>query len=245
MNNYVLYLHTSPSGKRYYGITKQNPKQRWANGKGYQNNPYFTRAIEKYGWDNITHEILFDDLTEYEAQELEKYMIQWYDTANRKYGYNISTGGEGGNSGCERTEEWNQKISESMKGEKAYWFGKHHSEETKKKISENHADFSGENHPMYNKHHTEEWKQNHSEAMKGRYNGKNNPRAKSVICITTKRIFFTTKEGAEYYDIKNNTNISQCCKGKRKSAGKHNNQKLVWRYLNHNHNKIYRIAKNN
>ena len=28
--------------------------------------------------------------------------------------------------------------------------------------------------------------------------GKNNPRAKSVICITTKRIFFTAKEGAEF-----------------------------------------------
>ena len=34
------------------------------------------------------------------------------------------------------SEEHKRKISESMKGEKAYWFGKHHTEESKRKISE-------------------------------------------------------------------------------------------------------------
>lgn len=93
--NYKLYVHIAPNGKKYYGITKQRPEQRWLNGKGYSNQ-YFTRAINKYGWGNIEHIVLYDDLTEDEAKELEQYMIQWYDTANPNYGYNITLGGESG-----------------------------------------------------------------------------------------------------------------------------------------------------
>ena len=203
MNNYKLYLHTTPNGKRYYGITKQNPKKRWLSGHGYRNNQYFWRAITKYGWNNITHEVLCDGLTEHEAQELEQYMIQWYDTANRKYGYNLSKGGES-SSGYHHTEETKQKMSESMKGK-----------------------YCGENNPMYGVH---------------RY-GKNNPAANSIICLTTKRIFFTTKEAGEYYNI-DRSHIVNCCKGKRKSAGKlPDGTKLVWKYVNYKHNKTYRIKK--
>ena len=46
--------------------------------------------------------------------------------------------------------------------------GKHHSEETKQKISANHANFKGEKHPMYGKSHSEETKQKIREAMKGK-----------------------------------------------------------------------------
>ncbi len=221
--NYVLYLHTVPNGKRYYGITMQKPKKRWNNGKGYLNNQYFTNAINKYGWDNIKHEVLLVGLTKHEAQELEKYMIQWYDTANRKYGYNLSTGGEGGN-GCNHTEETKRKLSEKMKG-------KQFSEKHKQKISEAHK----------GKYHTEESKQKISEANKGKYCGKNHPRAKLIICLTTKHIFLTAKDGAHFYNTDNST-IIKCCKGKLKSAGKlPDGSKLVWKYVNHKHNKKYRI----
>ena len=208
MNNYKLYLHTAPNGKRYYGITKQDPKRRWLNGAGYKNNQYFYRAIEKYGWDNIEHIILFDDLTESEAKELEQYFIQWYQTANREYGYNISLGGEGGN----HSEETKQKLSKINKGKSL-------SEEHKQKMSEAHK---GINNPMHGR------------------TGTNCPISKSVICITTNKIFSTIKEGAEYYKI-SNSHIGQCCKGKRKSAGKYNGQKLVWKYVNYKHDKVFKI----
>jgi hypothetical protein len=42
-------------------------------------------------------------------------------------------------------------IKPDRKGEKAYWYGKKRSEETKRKISENHADVSGSNNPMFGK----------------------------------------------------------------------------------------------
>ncbi len=74
-----------------------------------------------------------------------------------------------------------------------------------KKLSENHADFSGDKHP----------------------------RAKKVRCITTNEVFNTIKEAGEKYNIKNTSNITQCCKGKRKYAGKHpvTGEKLVWEYV--------------
>ena len=44
-----LYLHTSPNGKKYYGITsKNNPSERWGNnGDNYKRHPYFYNAIKK------------------------------------------------------------------------------------------------------------------------------------------------------------------------------------------------------
>ena len=209
MKDYKLYLHTAPNGKRYYGITKQNVIKRWNHGHGYKCNEYFTRAINKYGWDNINHEVLFDNLTESEAKELEQYMIQWYDTANSKYGYNISLGGD---------------VS-------------HHSDETRKKMSEAHIGLQAkENNPFYGKTHTEEARLKISESQKGNKHAVR----KSIICLTTKRIFLTVKDGASYYNI-GCQNICKCCKGQRNYCGKHNGQKLVWRYLNYKHNKIYRV----
>jgi len=87
-------MHTSPSGKRYVGITKQKPEQRWGKGRNYKNNHYFTSAIDKYGWDNFTHEILFqvDSLEEAKALEIES--IAKYRSDEREFGYNISKGGD-------------------------------------------------------------------------------------------------------------------------------------------------------
>lgn len=68
-NKWCVYKHTSPSKGVYIGITKQNPVIRWSNGSGYKRNPYFYKAIQKYGWDNFKHEILFSNLTQEEAEK--------------------------------------------------------------------------------------------------------------------------------------------------------------------------------
>ena len=68
--SWSVYLHTVPkeiSGydwdKYYVGITKRKPEYRWGkNGNGYKRQ-VFWNAIQKYGWDNIRHEVLFADLT--------------------------------------------------------------------------------------------------------------------------------------------------------------------------------------
>ena len=83
-NNYVVYKHTCPNGKVYIGITCQNPKERWKNGYGYRNNDHFFKAIQKYGWNNIKHEIIYKNLIQQEAEEREKYLIYIFDSTNRK-----------------------------------------------------------------------------------------------------------------------------------------------------------------
>ena len=149
-NNYCVYMHITPNNKRYIGITKQKVNRRWRNGKGYKGNEHFTYAIEKYGWDNIKHEILEKNLTYIEACEKEILYISKYNSANRKYGYNIEKGGfackelsketkqkiSNANKGRKHTQEFKDKISELNKGEKNWWYGKHLTDKQKQIISE-------------------------------------------------------------------------------------------------------------
>lgn len=58
-----------------------------------------------------------------------------------------------------------ESLSIGQKGN-TNWLGKHHSEESKKKISEHHADFSGDKNPMYGKHFSDESRMKISESMK-------------------------------------------------------------------------------
>lgn len=91
--SYYVYKHTAPNGKVYIGITQQRPTKRWGSGANYDYNTHFINAIKKYGWNNFTHEILFQDLSKEDALAKEKELIQLYDSSNRKKGYNISPGG--------------------------------------------------------------------------------------------------------------------------------------------------------
>lgn len=94
-NNWCLYKHTCPNGKVYFGITN-NLKRRWkAMGEEYHSCKKFYYAIRKYGWMNITHEVLVDNLTKEEAGNLEKEYIANHRSTNPKYGYNMTTGGFG------------------------------------------------------------------------------------------------------------------------------------------------------
>lgn len=90
---YYVYKHTTPANKVYIGITCINPSHRWNNGKGYQLQ-LFGKAVDKYGWNNIKHEILFDSLTKEEAEQKEIELIAFYKSNQKEYGYNVSSGGE-------------------------------------------------------------------------------------------------------------------------------------------------------
>lgn len=115
-NKYVVYIHICPNNKKYIGITScKNPNRRWQSGKGYVGSKYFYNAINKYGWENIEHIIMAENLTEIEAKQMEVNLIYINKSNNRKYGYNISIGGESA-CGILPTEETRRKISENRKG---------------------------------------------------------------------------------------------------------------------------------
>ena len=96
------------------------------------------------------------------------------------------------NKGKKRTEGQNKRRSEAMKGKNHPLYGKHRTEEVKKKIKEGLGDMSGKNNPMYGKKHTEETRQKMrnkaigrevleetrqkmSKYRKGKWIGKDNP----------------------------------------------------------------------
>lgn len=108
--SFIVYMHTTPNNKRYIGITQQEAEVRWKKGKGYDTQ-YFSKAIKKYGWDNIKHEILFENLTKEEAEKKEVELISFYKSNDKRYGYNIENGGS--HNVC--SEETKRKISESHK----------------------------------------------------------------------------------------------------------------------------------
>jgi hypothetical protein len=93
---YTVYRHVAPNGKSYVGITRQEPKRRFQNGYGYHSQPAFSRAINKYGWDNFTHEVLESNLTEQEAFERETYYITKVYHSIAPNGYNSKEGGLNG-----------------------------------------------------------------------------------------------------------------------------------------------------
>lgn len=124
MNNYCVYELFFPNGKRYIGITGKKPESRWKKGKGYLGQKVY-RAIEKYGWDNIQHNILYDNLNKEEACKIERELIKRYNTLDCSCGYNFSEGGDCGScmSGnrhwtysVPRPENTREKISNSLMG---------------------------------------------------------------------------------------------------------------------------------
>lgn len=131
----IVYKHTCPNGKVYIGCSANSLERRKKSG---YSGP-FGEAIQKFGWNNIKSEILFEDLAKEEAYTKEVEMIAKYHSTNPKFGYNISIGGAG-SPGCILSEETKKKISDhsAWKGTKGPMFGKSHSEETKKKMSKSH-----------------------------------------------------------------------------------------------------------
>lgn len=116
MNNYKVYLHTFPNGKKYIGMTSQKIERRSrSDGSGYKLQPELMKAIQEIGWNNIEHKILKDNLSKKEAEKYEYYYIKKYNTNNIEYGYNIANGGHDENS---FTKEIKNKISNSHKGVK-------------------------------------------------------------------------------------------------------------------------------
>ena len=128
MDDYTVYAHKTPNNKYYIGITHLKPNCRFGkNGYGYHECTLFWRAIQKYGWDNIEHIILFENLSKEMACLCEQYLIAKYHTNESNYGYNNSLGGESGSYGHKMSEESKQKIIKALTGRPV-------SEETRRKI---------------------------------------------------------------------------------------------------------------
>lgn len=212
MGNYSLYIHTNKINKKVYiGITCQQPvSNRWKNGAGYKKCPLFYNAIKKYGWENFEHQIVLENLTKTMAEQMEKYFIYIFKANQKEFGYNIENGGKV------------SKMSEEQKEHlRIINTGKHHTEETKKKMSISHK---GTNYRKGTKQ-SEHFKQNKRNA----WLGINNPRSKKVNQFSLDGKYI--KEYSCMEDIKRELNIattchiSDCCRGVRHKA-----YGFIWKY---------------
>lgn len=214
MGEYSLYIHTNKTnGKRYVGITKQDPEYRWGNnGSNYKESPHFHSAILKHGWDNFEHEIRASGLTRNDACLLEKYYISNFKTQDSRFGYNIYEGG----TAPIVPQEVRKKMSHSMMGNKNC-LGRTTSEETKRKISE-----AQKGRPFTEEHRrnlckpksvtypcTEERRQKIIDAKKDK---------KSIICIETGIVYPSIHECARQTDL-SATAICAVLNGRLKSTG--------------------------
>lgn len=234
-NKWTVYVHISPSDKYYIGITSRKPKERWRGGSGYKNNDHFYRAIKKYGWNNFQHEVIASKLTKNEACNMEKILIKELKSDDYHYGYNKSSGGEG---------------TPGISGEKNHWYGKHHSDEAKKKMSKAHKGkhLSEEHKKLISINSKKMW---NNESYRDKHLGKNafcygrtdekHPmygkhgseiaNSKKVICLNTLQTFESAVDGAKDKGC-NSSKLSMCCRGERLSCGEENGIRLVWMYYN-------------
>lgn len=229
----TIYKHTTPNGKVYIGQTSQPTHRRWRDGEGYARNAHFYRAIQKYGWDAIRHEVICTCETQEEATALESHYIRVYHSLDPAHGYNLI---EATDSGRALSEETRQRMSAVRKGK-----------------------FAGEKNPNYGRKHTEEERKRMSDQLVGKYRGMfssrygavasdetrakqsasrkaspavqshmsrmNAAKAKRVLCKETGVVYASAHEAARVTGF-GQGNISAACRGVyEKAYGYH------WEYL--------------
>lgn len=200
-NTFKVYMHVNKhNGRKYIGITCEPIKNRWRNGKSYKVNSHFYNAIQKYGWDEgFEHLILYENLTQQQAMNKEVELIAKY--KNTKEGvYNLTDGGEHytqtpesiakmketkrKNLTPDRLEKIRQAAqARDFNGEKNPFYGKHHTEESKKKMSKNH----------WSKTNPEKFYR----CIKEDRIGSKNPNAKQIVRLSDNKMYSCIKDCCE------------------------------------------------
>jgi len=148
---YTIYKSTNKiNGKSYIGYSSDWKSRRRLHKHNADNNKKsypFYNAIRKYGFNNFNWEVLYQSKDKlHTLEEMESFFICEYNTLTPN-GYNMKTGGEGGNLSLESRK----KISVGRIGIK---------------FSEEHINNLRLSH--LNKKHTEEQKQKISQTLKGK-----------------------------------------------------------------------------
>jgi group I intron endonuclease len=124
---YYLYAITNLISNKIYIGQSNIPSRRWSNHKSQVNKgkpiQYIHRAMAKYGISNFTFEVIAMCRTQKDTDEIEMFLIKQYNSRNKEFGYNISPGGD---------VAWNRGLPK----ERQSMYGRHHTEESKRKISE-------------------------------------------------------------------------------------------------------------
>ena len=173
------------------------------------------KAIMKYGWENIGHEIVCEGLTKEQAESKEKELIEIYKSNNPAYGYNTEGGGNLSKTVSESTKEKLRQIN----------LGKKHTEETKKKSSKSMKKAYAEGRKTMTEEHLRKMRAGRRyEKVWNKGLTIDNGRRVSQYTVNGEfvRTWINCREAQEALKIEH---IYDACKGKRKTAGGY-----VWMY---------------
>ena len=123
----IYCIQNIRNSKRYIGYSV-DIKIRWSDHRcdlkyNRHDNDYLQASYNKYGLENFVI-YLIEECDKSKLKEREIYYIQYFDSANKSIGYNLTKGGDG-IVGVERSKEWGDNIS---KGNKGRTFTKEHKE---------------------------------------------------------------------------------------------------------------------
>lgn len=180
-------------------------------------NDYLQNAWNKYGEENFRFYIL-DQCDENDLDEKEKYYIELHDTLNREHGYNLKSGGQNGGAKASEyvRQKQSKALRESYQNNddlrnkrKTDALEQWADPEIKEKIM-------GSNNGMYGKHHTEEARKKISEKHKGKISP--HRIIVPIVCVELDQVFECPADAAKMFSL-NSTNILHVCRGLRKTCG--------------------------
>ncbi|SQC85436.1 group I intron endonuclease [Clostridium perfringens] len=167
MNHYVYEITNNINGKKYIG--KRTCKCPIEEDKYMGSGTLLLRAIDKYGIENFSKKILCICSSQHEAYKKEFEIIEklkCYENHNNYY--NIQHGGLGGWKGLKFSKETLKKMSEAHKGQNNYWYGKSLPKSTLEKARKvNKKRMLGQGNHFYGKRHSEQSKKIMSEKRRG------------------------------------------------------------------------------
>jgi group I intron endonuclease len=160
----IIYCALFPNGKKYYGQTINPLKDRIRkhNRDSINSDLLFHRALRKYN-----NKVRWIEKESFEGEDLkiilnerEKFWIQ-FDKTNVlkngiKYGYNLTDGGEGGDTFSKKSHSL--KTREQMSVSRKNYLKEHGNVLKGRERPEHSKRMTGKGNPMFNKHHTKESK---------------------------------------------------------------------------------------
>jgi len=120
----VIYCAISPSGKKYYGFTHNLNRRKYTHSRNslIKKNVFYS-AIKKYGFENFTWIIVESYQNENKTflrdvlRKRERYWIDKDFTYLSEYGYNMTHGGDGGDTFSGLSDERKKNITNKKKND--------------------------------------------------------------------------------------------------------------------------------
>jgi len=182
-------------------------------------NDYLQRSWNKHGMKEFVFEIL-EQCPKEQLNDKERYYIDKYDTMNTAFGYNLKSGGQDTNTVTDYVKEKTVKGLKTYYREHPEAKQKN-SERAYKQWSnpEIKAKILGKNNGMYGKTHTEEARKKISEVQQGRISPFRNKTP--VFCIELNKVFKDAVTACKELGLhpRSTGGIFGVCRGTRKTCG--------------------------